>query len=206
MKIVFASNNRHKLGDMAVFLAHQPITLINAEELILEQRLGRPPAPDEVYDTYFQNARLKADAWRVWSGMPALADDSGLEVFALSGAPGVHSAFFAGSPSVDKNNNEKLLRELQDVADRRALFRCLLCLSVTEGEYLIAEGTVEGNITREPRGNTGWGYEPIFEIPDFGKTIAELRDDGIPIPSHRARAVENLAALVHDIKRGEVSG
>jgi XTP/dITP diphosphohydrolase len=82
----------------------------------------------------------------------------------------------------------------------------LLCLSVTEGEYLIAEGTVEGNITREPRGNTGWGYEPIFEIPDFGKTIAELRDDGIPIPSHRARAVENLAALVHDIKRGEVSG
>jgi XTP/dITP diphosphohydrolase len=206
MKIIFASNNRHKLADMAVFLAHQPITLINAEELILEQRLGRPPAPDEVYDTYFQNARLKADAWRVWSGMPALADDSGLEVFALGGAPGVHSAYFAGNPSSDEKNNEKLLKELHNVADRRALFRCLLCLSVTEGEYLIAEGTVEGTITMEPRGNKGWGYEPIFEIPEFGKTIAELRDDRIAIPSHRARAVENLAALVHDIQRGGVRG
>ena len=204
MKIIFASNNRHKLSDMALFLAHQPLNLVNAEKLISERVLGTPPAPNEIYDTYFQNARLKADAWRVWSGMPALADDSGLEVFALCGAPGVHSAFFAGSPSIDRKNNEKLLEELQGVSVRSAIFRCLLCLSISEGEYLIAEGTVKGVITREPRGTTGWGYEPLFEIPELGKTIAEMRDEGIPIQSHRARAVENLGALVNEIQKGSL--
>lgn len=199
MKVIFASNNLHKHRDMAAYLVKQPLNLISAEELVADSRLGTPPAPEEIHDTYLQNAQLKADAWRRWAGIAALADDSGLEVFALSGAPGVNSAFFAGKPGNDNANNEKLLRELSGIDDRRALFRCLLCLSLAEGEYLVSEGTLEGSITREPRGISGWGYEPLFEVAESGKTIAELRDEGVPLENHRSRAIHHLGAILRGL-------
>lgn len=195
MRAVFASNNSSKYRDMVEFLSGSEIELVSVEAVRVASELGEPPKPEELFDTYFQNAQLKADSFAAWASMPALADDSGLEVFALGGRPGVHSAYFGGASADHGANNRKLLEELRGVDDRRALFRSFLCLRVSSGEYLTAEGTVEGVITREPRGRAGWGYEPLFEIPALGKTIAELRDEGVPLPSHRARAVENLREL-----------
>lgn len=200
MKAVFASNNPSKYRDMVAFLSGSEVELVSADIARVASGLGESPTPEEVFDTYFQNAQLKADCFGAWASMPALADDSGLEVFSLGGRPGVHSAYFGGPSANHEANNEKLLEELKGVDDRRALFRSLLCLRVSSGEYLVAEGTVEGVITREPRGRSGWGYEPLFELPDQRKTIAELRDEGAPLPSHRARAVENLVQLLRQIK------
>ena len=200
MKAVFASNNPNKYRDMMVFTSMGELNLVAVEAVRSEFGLTEPPAPEEEFDSYFENARLKADSFAEWAGMPALADDSGLEVFALGGQPGVHSAYFAGPAADHEANNRKLLGELKGAEDRRALFRSVLCLRVSPGEYLVAEGTVEGVITREPRGRSGWGYEPLFELPERQKTIAELRDEGAPLPSHRARAVENLLELLRQIK------
>lgn len=129
---------------MVVFMSGGDVELVGAEAVRSELGLGDPPTPEELFDTYFQNAQVKADSFGEWAGMPALADDSGLEVFALGGQPGVHSAYFAGPSTNHEANNRKLLDELAGVDDRRAMFRSLLCLRVTSGEYLVAEGTVEG--------------------------------------------------------------
>jgi XTP/dITP diphosphohydrolase len=202
MRLVFASHNRNKFSEMQSLLGGRMlgcevfgeggIELLSLAQVRVERGLAAPPEPVENFNSYFQNAQLKADEIGEWAGMPALSDDSGLEVFALNGEPGVHSAYFAGPAGEYAANNRKLLDALAESDDRRALFRCLLCMRLEKGRYLVAEGTVEGVITREPRGLNGWGYEPLFEIPELGKTIAELRDEGAPIPNHRARAVGQL--------------
>lgn len=215
VQLVFASHNRNKFSEMQSLLGRQPlgvgifrertIELLSVAQVQVQRGLDAPPEPVEHFDSYFQNAQLKADEFGEWAGMPALADDSGLEVFALNGDPGVHSAYFAGPAGEHAANNKKLLEVLADSDDRRALFRCLLCVRLEKGRYMVAEGTVEGVITREPRGLTGWGYEPIFEISELGKTIAELRDEGAPIPNHRARAVAQLrGALTSPFLNGRI--
>ncbi|MDN5344566.1 MAG: XTP/dITP diphosphohydrolase [Clostridia bacterium] len=150
--------------------------------------------PPETGSTFAENATLKARTVAEFTGLPALGDDSGLEVDFLNGAPGVYSARFAGEPANDRRNNTKLLHLLEAVpwGQRTARFRCALVLALPGGPQYLAEGTVEGWIAFEPRGEHGFGYDPLFYLPDLGRTMAELGEEGKNRLSHRARAVQNL--------------
>jgi XTP/dITP diphosphohydrolase len=198
--VLFASGNPNKLRDMQAFLAEGPIRLLSPQEVMQTRSLAAPPIPAETGTTYFENARIKADAFGAWSGLPTLSDDAGIEVFALDGAPGVHSAYFAGPDATHEENNRKMLHQLRGVGDRRALFRSTLCLRMGEGQYLVSEGTLEGILLDAPRGRTGWGYEPLFELPSSGLTIAEMRDAGMHIESHRTRSTAALCRLFSELR------
>jgi len=144
--------------------------------------------------TFEENARKKAQEICAQTGLPVLAEDSGLEVFALGGAPGVRSARFAGSSKDDRANIEKLLDALQGVSDRRARFRCVAVLALPTGEEFVSEGALEGRISAAPAGTSGFGYDPVF-IPDgYEQTLAELGPQIKNRISHRRRALEGLKA------------
>jgi XTP/dITP diphosphohydrolase len=158
----------------------------------------RPPEIDEVPetgDTLEDNARLKALAISTATGLPAIADDTGLEVVALRGAPGVFSARYAGEQATYKENVAKLLGSLVGVTDRRACFRTVTIARWPDGTELAAEGSVEGRIAERARGAGGFGYDPVFE-PDGGggRTFAELGPEAKHALSHRGRAIRSLAA------------
>jgi XTP/dITP diphosphohydrolase len=191
MKLVCASANPDKAAEMA-------------EQLTGVDLLPRPSSvPDivEDADTYVGNARLKAVAIAAASGMAAVADDSGLEVDALDGAPGVHSARFAGADATYAGNVDRLLRAVDGVLPegRTARFRCLVMVRWPDGREVVAEGVVDGHIATEPRGGGGFGYDPVF-IPDEGdgRTFGEMTPDEKHALSHRGRALRALAdALAH---------
>ena len=145
-------------------------------------------------DTFFENAMKKARTVAEVTGLMALADDSGLEVDALNGAPGVRSARFAGPEASDADNNRKLLRELRDVPDgkRSSRFRCVMVLYHPSGRWISAEGSCEGMITQKPRGNSGFGYDPIFFVPEMGKTMAQIGPEEKNRISHRGGALREL--------------
>ena len=171
MKLVFATKNRGKLIELEQLLADLPIELVSALDLKL-------PDVVEDGDTFEQNASKKALEVSKATGLGALADDSGLEVDHLSGAPGVHSARYAGLPSDDQRNNQKLLRELEGVPDhqRTGRFRSVLALADTAGRLgqgtITTTGTCEGRILTAPRGTGGFGYDPLFFVPELGQTFA----------------------------------
>jgi XTP/dITP diphosphohydrolase len=152
---------------------------------------------EETGDTLEDNARLKAGAIATATGLPALADDTGLEVVALGGAPGVRSSRFAGESATYADNVTKLLEALSGVADRRARFRTVAMVRWPDGRELVAEGAVDGHIATRARGTSGFGYDPVFE-PDEGEgaTFAEMGPEGKQRLSHRARAFRALAALL----------
>lgn len=153
------------------------------------------PEVEETGDTLEDNALLKARTVVDATGLPALADDSGLEVAALGGRPGVKSARYAGPAATYDDNNAKLLSELAGAEDRSARFRTVVALAFPGGTNVMAEGELEGRITDEPRGGGGFGYDPVFEVD--GKTLAQLSLEDKNRLSHRARAVQALAqALV----------
>jgi XTP/dITP diphosphohydrolase len=151
------------------------------------------PDVEESGATLEENALLKARAVAAATGLPALADDTGLEVAALNGAPGVHTARFAGPSAGYAANRRALLAALEGVADRRARFRTVVALVVPGGEEVLAAGVLEGRITTAERGGGGFGYDPIFEVE--GQTLAELGEDHKNRISHRARALAALAAV-----------
>lgn len=155
--------------------------------------LDWPDVP-ETEPTLEGNALLKARAVMAATGLAAVADDTGLEVVALGGGPGVHTARFAGPDATYADNVAKLLRELDGVADRRARFRTAVALVRPYGSTITAEGTVEGVITAEPRGYGGFGYDPVFEVD--GVTLAEMGSEAKHRISHRARALRALAAAL----------
>jgi XTP/dITP diphosphohydrolase len=157
--------------------------------------LGIPEA-EEPHCTFVENALAKARHASQLSGQPALADDSGLCVAALGGAPGVYSARYAGEPKSDARNNEKLLAELGDNPDRRAHFVSVIVLvrHADDPQPLIAEGEWHGEILPALRGEGGFGYDPLFNVPEFGKTAAELDADTKNSVSHRGRAMQQLSA------------
>lgn len=159
--------------------------------------------PTESGFTFADNARFKAGFVSSMIDMPALGDDSGLEVDFLEGRPGIHSARFAGEPADDKKNNEKLLELMKDVPweKRTARFRCVVCLITLEGDTYFGEGILEGYITEEPRGDQGFGYDPLFYIEEYGKTLAELGGEIKNKISHRARAVQDLWPVLAGIFR-----
>jgi XTP/dITP diphosphohydrolase len=188
-KIVIASNNAGKLREFAALLA--PFTF----EAIPQSALGIAEAP-EPHITFVENALAKARHAAQASGLPALADDSGICVPALGGAPGVWSARYAGEPKSDARNNQKLIDDLRGKADRRAFYYCALVLVMhaDDPQPLIADGQCWGEIVDAPAGSGGFGYDPYFYLPAFGKTAAELTDDEKNRISHRGLAMQALAA------------
>lgn len=188
-KLVLASNNAKKIKELNALLA--PLGF----EVIPQGQLGIPEA-EEPYGTFIENALTKARHAAAHSGLPALADDSGLCVRALGGAPGVLSARYAGEPKSDARNNEKLLADLAGQTDRRAHFVSLLvlCRSADDPQPIIAEGEWHGEILSTPRGAEGFGYDPLFFVPDTGLTAAELDPETKNRLSHRGQAMQRLIA------------
>ena len=187
-KLVLATSNLGKVEELKELL--QPLSL----EIYSLQDFPGLKLPPETGRTFEENAILKARFVSSLTGLTALGDDSGLEVEALGGAPGVYSSRFAGEGATDTQNNEKLLGLLKGYPEekRRARFRCVLALCTPEGDIYTGEGTLEGVITEEPRGNHGFGYDPVFLLPEAGKTLAELEPRVKNNLSHRARALKAL--------------
>jgi XTP/dITP diphosphohydrolase len=186
-QLVLASNNAKKMKELNALLL--PLGF----EVIAQGQLGIPEA-EEPYGTFIENALAKARHAAQHSGLPALADDSGLCVRALGGAPGVLSARFAGEPKSDARNNEKLLAELAGHDDRRAHFVSLLVLvrAADDPQPIIAEGEWHGEILATPRGADGFGYDPLFYVPTLCQTAAELDAATKNRLSHRGQAMQKL--------------
>lgn len=187
-KLVIASNNQGKLREFQRLLA--PLGI----EVLTQSQLGIGEA-EEPHCTFVENALAKARHASRLSGLPALADDSGICVEALGGAPGVISARYAGDdPKSDARNNEKLLREMQGQADRRAHYYCVLVLvrHADDPQPLIAEGEFHGEIAQTPQGEGGFGYDPLFWIAPLNKTAAEITHDEKAQLGHRGKALQIL--------------
>lgn len=186
-RIVLASANSGKLTELQALLA--PLRI----ELVAQAALGVSPV-EETGASFAENAALKASHAASQTGLPAIADDSGLEVDALGGAPGVHSARYAGQPTDDRRNNERLLRELQDVPDARrtARFRCVIAYLSPPAPPSLHTASWEGRIALVPKGTGGFGYDSLFYLPGHGCSSAELSPEQKNRLSHRGRAVQSL--------------
>jgi len=192
-EIVLATTNQGKLAELRGIFSGLGVRLRGLDEF------GEGPAAVEDGATFAENARRKAWHYSRLLGKEVLADDSGLQVDALDGAPGVYSARFAqvdtdDGAEQDRANNQKLLELLAQVpaAGRRARFCCFLCLSGPKGILLETEGFLEGIIAEKPRGSNGFGYDPIFYVPEKGKTVAQLSAEEKNDISHRGRAAQKL--------------
>ena len=181
MKLVLASKNRHKLTEMQTILGQLGL------EVVLESEVGVDVDVDETGVTFMENALLKAKAVCEASGMAAIADDSGLEVMALDGRPGIYSARYAEN---DKARRAKLLAELEGVADRSARFVCVLAIAFNGEVIETFEGVMEGTIIDAPRGENGFGYDPIFYYPPMGMSTAEMAPEDKNQVSHRGNALK----------------
>lgn len=188
LRVVCASANPHKVAEINDLMSGIVDLLPRPHDLA---------DVDENDDTLVGNARLKARAVCDETGLPALADDTGLEVTALGGAPGVRTARFAGEPPNDANNRAKLLRDLAGASDRSARFRTVAILCFPDGRELVAEGTCDGVIAVAERGERGFGYDPVF-VPreGDGRTFAEMTIGDKHALSHRGRAFRALSALI----------
>ena len=197
MKVLLATQNSGKVRELVELLADEEIEVLSLKDV---------PAWLEVEETgatFAENAAIKARAGVEKTGFITLADDSGLEVDALNGAPGVYSARFAGEPKDDERNNDKLLALLENVPDeqRTGRFRCALVVATPQGDEYLTEGTVEGKILRQRRGTRGFGYDPLFSIPDFGRTMAELSLPQKNKLSHRAQAFRKAVPILQNLKQ-----
>ena len=196
-KIVIASGNPGKLREIRRIL--EPLEF----NVVPQSDFGVPECP-EPHVTFIENCLAKARHAALHTGLPALADDSGICVDALNGAPGVYSARYAGEPKSDQRNNEKLIAALGGESNRKAHYYCIIVLvrHPDDPQPLIAEGSWHGEIIDTPRGNGGFGYDPYFLVPDFGQTGAELALDVKNGISHRGQALAALVGKLHQI-RGE---
>lgn len=195
-RVVLASNNPGKLREFGALLA--PLGI----ELIAQAQLGIGEA-DEPHPSFVENAIEKARHAAGQSGLPALADDSGICVDALGGAPGVHSARFAalaGGPRDDEANNARLLQQLESKSDRSAHYYCVLVLmrSAQDPQPLIAQGVWQGQVIAQRRGEGGFGYDPYFLLPELGMTAAELSAEQKNRVSHRGIAMRDLLRQLQD--------
>ena len=187
MKICAATGNAGKLRELRRILEAQ------GHEVVSQKQLGITIEPEETGTTFVENAMLKAKAICAASGLPAIADDSGLEVDALGGAPGVHSARYTGRhDDTDAARNELLLHNLGDRTDRTARFVSCICCTFPNGDVLRARGTCEGSILFAPRGENGFGYDPLFLPDGYDCSMAELRPEEKNAISHRGNALKIL--------------
>ena len=188
MKLLVATTNAGKLREFERLLAGQGIELVSLRDL------PRAPEVEEDGETYADNARKKAMTLARWSGVSALADDSGLEVDALGGAPGVRSARYAGPDQDAAANRHKMLEALDGVSEdkRTARFKCVIVVARSDGTMLEATGVCEGRIGTAERGSRGFGYDPLFIDESSGRTLAELSESDKDAISHRGRATAVL--------------
>mgnify|MGYP000000323279 FL=1 len=187
MKVILASKNAHKLEELSAILGQLGF------EIALESEYGLHVDVDETGTTFEENSLLKAEAVMKASGLPVLADDSGLMVDALDGAPGVYSARY-GHKSSDGERTAFLLENMKDVPDekRTAKFVCVITCLWPDGRKIVARGECPGVITREVHGENGFGYDPVFYLPELGMTYAELPSEQKNAISHRARALQEF--------------
>ena len=197
-RLVLATHNRHKVVELRRILADAglgDIEVLSADDL--------PGLPDvaETGTTFAENALLKAHAVAAATGLPAVADDSGLCVAVLGGSPGVFSARWAGRHGDDRANLELLLAQISDVPDDRRVgwFMCAAALALPDGREHVAEGRLNGSVVRAPRGTNGFGYDPVFVPEGETRTTAELSDGEKDAISHRGRALRALVPVVRDL-------
>lgn len=190
MKLLVATGNQGKLREIRHLFAETDLEIIGLDQL------ENPPEVIEDGDSFAQNAHKKAVEMAKFSGLLTLADDSGLVVDALNGEPGVHSARYAGQQGDDKANNEKLLHKMENVPDekRRGAFCCVMALAWPDGRVQTFEGKISGFIMRGERGEGGFGYDPLFMVPEYGKTTAELPMQIKNRISHRGIALRQVLA------------
>jgi len=190
-KLIVASYNDHKVKELTLLFRNTPLDVVGLRSLSSTIELK------EEGETFAENALQKARTVFAVTHEATLADDSGLEVVALGGAPGVFSARYAGEGATDEDNNKTLLRALRGIRDRRARFVSVLAFIYEEGGRVKEElfrGELEGEIVTEPRGTNGFGYDPLFYVPSLGKTLAELDTNQKNVLSHRARAFQKFKA------------
>ncbi len=188
-KVVLATRNRGKLREFRTLLESAGWETIGLSDLSIEKEV------EETGRSFAENARLKALSYAQMTDLPVLADDSGLEVFSLGGRPGIESARYAGPGASDADRVSRLLAELEGTGgSRTARFVCALALARHGDVIAEAEGECRGEIAYEPRGAHGFGYDPVFWVPDLGKTFAELNPAEKNVHSHRAHAVRALLA------------
>jgi len=195
-ELVLATRNRHKVTELVALLRDLGITIRSLDEF--------PDAPDVVEDgaTCEANAIKKARTIAEFTGLPAVADDTGLEVDALGGRPGVYAARYAGEGATYEDNCQKLLRELMGVPRERrtARFVTVAAIALPSGDIQVAQGTLDGTIAEEASGTVGFGYDPVFFVPALGKTLAQLSADQKNKISHRAKAFTQAKDLLQEME------
>jgi XTP/dITP diphosphohydrolase len=194
-RLVVATRNPGKVRELRALLSSLALEVVPADGL---------PEVEETGATFAENAERKARAAAEWSGEWSLADDSGLEVDALGGGPGVHSNRFAGESTTEADRNAKLLELLQDVPPehRTARYRAAVAVAAPDGRVWLTEGACEGVILQAPRGEGGFGYDPLFLLPQLGKTMAELEPEAKNRLSHRGRAMAEAMPILERLAGG----
>jgi len=193
-KLLLATNNKGKAREYKNLLSGVPFELVTPAEVGISTEVA------EVGKSFEENARLKATTLARESGLLALADDSGLEVDALGGEPGTLSARYAGEGASDEDRANYLLTKLEGVPQekRTARFRCVIAIATPEGDVELCSGECDGFIALEPRGEGGFGYDPVFYLPELGKTMAELTLETKNKISHRGRAAQKASQLLKE--------
>ncbi|MBW1996112.1 MAG: XTP/dITP diphosphatase [Deltaproteobacteria bacterium] len=186
LTLVVATRNRGKTLEFKQFLEDFPVEIKDLEDF------GPIPPVEEDGSSFDENAYKKASFTSRLLGLPALADDSGLVVEALNGAPGIHSARYAGENATDKENYTKLLNEMKGITHRKAAFECVISIAVPTGAALTYQGRCEGEIAEQPAGEHGFGYDHVFYYPHLKKTFAQLSMEQKSRISHRGKALEQL--------------
>lgn len=195
-RLLLATNNAGKVREYVLLLTDIPFILVTPADMGIKIKVA------ETGETFADNAKLKAEAYASASGLITLADDSGLEVEVLGRAPGIQSARYGGDGLSDRERYTLLLKKLMDIppGKRTARFYCVIAIAnPSSGKVTLCDGECRGTITAEPRGNLGFGYDPIFYIPEAGKTFAELTDEEKNRISHRARAARKAADILKKI-------
>lgn len=187
--LVIASNNQGKIKEIRSMIAN--INLLSLKDIGFSDEIPEP------YDSFEENAQTKAKTIHEFSSKNVFADDSGICINALQGAPGVHSAYFGGLPRSDEKNNQKLLDSLEHVEDRSAYYKAVICL-IWEGKIHFFEGICEGDILLSPRGTNGFGYDPLFVPKGFEQTFGELPLDIKNSISHRGKAVKKMVDFLKE--------
>ena len=195
MKVILASKNQHKLTELSAILSQLGF------EIALESEYGLDIDVEETGTTFEENSFLKAAAVMKAAGLPVLADDSGLMVDALDGAPGVYSARY-GHKASDKERTAYLLENMKDVPEERrgAKFVCVITCLFPDGRKIVARGECPGVIARAPHGENGFGYDPVFYLPELGMTYAELPSEQKNAISHRARALQDFCRKYQEVQ------
>ena len=186
-KLIFATNNKGKLKEMQLLLPS--IEIISLQDISWTEEI------DEPFDTFHENALIKAVTIFKATQLPVLSDDSGLCIEALNGAPGVHSAYYGGHPRTDQKNIDKVLEEMKEIEHRAAYFKAVLCL-IWDGQVHYFEGRVDGHIADKPMGMDGFGYDPIFQPENQTVTFAEMTKSEKNNLSHRTLALQKMISFL----------